>query len=149
MALVTFVDDQAPYLNAQNLNNNFNECKEIVDSGTITDTNKVDNYIKYKNGTMICWGTHIIGATSTNGQQDGALYYYDFGLIRNFAKEFISKPHLTLNVYTSSGQTQHYLLTAQKYNTATTTGYGTFRIYSPTNTTFNFTIEYFAIGKWQ
>jgi hypothetical protein len=26
MALVTFVDDSSPYLNAQNLNNNFNEC---------------------------------------------------------------------------------------------------------------------------
>ena len=28
MALVTFVDDSAPYLNAQNLNNNFNACYE-------------------------------------------------------------------------------------------------------------------------
>lgn len=35
MALVTFVDNSAPYLNAQNLNNNFNECKNASDRAAI------------------------------------------------------------------------------------------------------------------
>ena len=43
MALVTFVDDQAPYLNAQNLNNNFTYLEGLITtdtqrSGTLTLT---------------------------------------------------------------------------------------------------------------
>lgn len=38
MALVTFVDDNPPYINAQNLNNNFNEPKNSMK--TITFNNE-------------------------------------------------------------------------------------------------------------
>lgn len=59
MALVTFVDDSVPYLNAQNLNNNFTQCNNIVDSGS----NANGEYIKFSDGTMICSKT--ISDTST------------------------------------------------------------------------------------
>lgn len=48
MALVTFVNESAPYLNAENLNNNFNELSEalsvgeIVYTGDITSTGSYD-----------------------------------------------------------------------------------------------------------
>lgn len=41
MALVQFVDDSAPYLNAQNLNNNFNYLDEKMDVEDLTIPNSV------------------------------------------------------------------------------------------------------------
>lgn len=39
MALVEFIDDQAPYLSANNLNNNFNYLKELYTYEDITTSN--------------------------------------------------------------------------------------------------------------
>lgn len=122
-----------------------NYINGIVESGSNAD----GNYVKYIDGTMICYGTHNLGNTTTGGNSDGALYYYDLTLIRNYAQEFVSKPHLKLNTYTNSGETLHYLWTAQKYNTAGNSSYSNYRIYSPTNTTLNISTEYIAIGRWK
>lgn len=48
MALVTFVDDNPPYLNAQNLNNNFNELQNGVTQATQTTQ---AGYITISQGT--------------------------------------------------------------------------------------------------
>lgn len=51
MALVEFQDNQAPYLNAENLNHNFNELKGTIlyensngSSGAITLNDEINNY---------------------------------------------------------------------------------------------------------
>lgn len=66
MALVEFTNNQAPYINAENLNNNFNELNKInsiIDGITLntvsvtTDTTKeVGNYTIAENGTYLICG---------------------------------------------------------------------------------------------
>ncbi len=117
----------------------------IIESGS----NDNGNWIKYMDGTMICWGNYNIGNTTTGGNKDGELYYVDIGLQRNFPQSFIKKPNLKLEVFTNSGASLHYIWVVQRYNTASLTNFSNYRIYSPTNTTLNFSIEYIAIGRWK
>lgn len=41
MALVEFVNDSAPYLNAENLNNNFEYLEDKINNGEIYSTNEI------------------------------------------------------------------------------------------------------------
>ena len=71
MALVTFVDDNPPYLNAQNLNNNFNACYErayimvfLNATTTITTTAWTQSNIPF-NATKKNYGGKFTLNTST------------------------------------------------------------------------------------
>jgi len=45
MALVTFVDDSAPYLNAQNLNGNFNEILDLTNIKVVDYSGTISNFL--------------------------------------------------------------------------------------------------------
>ena len=82
MALVTFVNDSAPYLNADNLNNNFTECNNIIDSGS----NANGSYIKFSDGTLMQWGEATKTITSTTALASGG--YRSAGFDFSFPIEF-------------------------------------------------------------
>lgn len=117
----------------------------IVESGS----NETGNWIKYNDGTMICYGTINIGPTSTDGHSDGSLWYVDINLQHSFPQKFISKPIIRINAYTNENADLHYLWVCTKYNSVTPSLFRSYRIYSPTNTTMVVTLDYIAIGKWK
>ena len=117
----------------------------IVESGS----NSNGNWIKFVDGTMICYETFSIGGTTTDGQKDGSLWYVDINLQHRFAQKFISKPIIRINAYTSENADLHYLWVCTKYNSVTTSSFGNYRIYSPTNTAMLVSLDYIAIGKWK
>ena len=71
MALIEFknLPDTTTPITAENLNNNFNECNNIVESGS----NANGNYIKYSDGTMIC--TKSYSGNINISAQLGNVYY--------------------------------------------------------------------------
>lgn len=121
--------------------------KEVAVIETGNNTNGY--YVKYANGVMICWGKHNIGGVTTGGNQDGSLYYVDIGIKRTYAQEFITKPNLQLIPYTKETATRRHIWILQGYDTAKTSYYSNYRIYSPTNASLNVEVEYIVIGMWK
>ena len=75
--------------------------------GEMSGSNSNGSWIKFADGTMICYGFKNIGGTTTGGNVDGSLYYVDIGLLHSFPQEFIDIPNVKINVYTNTGQTYH------------------------------------------
>lgn len=69
MALVEFQNNQAPYLNAENLNNNFNEINDKIDNAIVETSGEC--YIKLKNNTVIMTGTD--GSTFVAGNNNNVV----------------------------------------------------------------------------
>lgn len=149
MALIEFKNkpDTSSPINANNLNHNFNELSgnignlsnlinSIIDSGS----NENGNYIKFSDGTMICWAS--IAKTFTTSQHPNVYYTSLSDGFPTFVypQEFISKPILNVSVE----------------------GVSWCSIYSSSNTQFNIVVysvaertsfssifNYIAIGKWK
>lgn len=146
------------------VNENDNNIGDLSNLNTINKTNLVNainsilietgknenaNWIKYADGTMICWGVYNIGGISTGGQQDGSLYYTDIMVERNYGQAFIDKPNLQLIPYTNTNATLRHIWIAQRHDTAKNSFFSEYRIYSPTNASLNVSIEFVAIGRWK
>ena len=107
--------------------------QNIVESG--------DGYIKYSDGTMICYGT-------SSGSSDNTDYWSQFvrtsdTLQINFPQKFISTPIVcatpnyeggTVSIMTSTITTSSFKFIILKIKGATQT---------------NYSLRYVAIGKWQ
>lgn len=127
-------------LNASNLNqlqtNVENAINEVVESGE----NANGNYVKYADGTMICYG-NASGTTTTN--QD----YYGFCKRTNdvsfsYSQTFISAPIATITVSISSYISDYII-------ESTTTGATVRILINKNDTGLSYTISYIAIGKWK
>lgn len=88
MEKINFVNNQAPYINATNLNaiqsNIENAIGEIIES----DSNSNGNYIKYSDGTMICW-KNLTTEMAINAAY-GNLYQNSH--VFDFPQQFIETP---------------------------------------------------------
>lgn len=110
----------------------------IIDAG--------EGYIKYNNGTMICYGQTT--ATVSCSSSWGNLYYGRINNDINFAEEFIEIPNIITDIQstTSTG------LINGKYDslTITKTKVSGFSILRPTsNNNVGVRIVVIAIGKWK
>lgn len=138
MALVTFVDDSAPYLNAQNLNNNFNECNNIIESGSTS----AGRYIKYNDGTMIQWGK--VSLTPNTSRHQGGLAYYSAENTITLPQEYYDTNYIgttNVNLANMNYFAQSYLSVVNKSSIAlclANTGNGDTR-----------TIHWMTIGRWK
>lgn len=111
---------------------------QVVESG--------DGYIKFYNGTMICFENVMFK------NLDVSTDYWGFvnrtgDLECTFKKEFISKPVVILNNYSEvSGE-----ISIHRRTSATTKKTGLFNILINKNTTEarDFEVQYIAIGKWK
>jgi len=139
MALIEFKDlpDATTPLTADNLNNNFIECFNIIESGS----NENGNYIKYSDGTMICYGVRS-NTLANNNTQIGAMWYTDSVNLGSFPVEFAEEP--IINLYNIGAFTilEHLNLTSENIGNIYM-GNGTKREASLQKTMF------IAIGKWQ
>lgn len=151
MEKINFVNNQAPYINADNLNamqdNIENAFGEIIESGS----NSNGNYIKYSDGTMICWHT-IQGSTfnCTQSAGTGRYYYIDTNNSEENHKTWtypISFKQGTVpTVSTTVGSNAFTMPSTGGSNYVYSTGYCV-TPYAVDNLTF--TWNFIAIGKWK
>ena len=137
MALVTFVDDNPPYLNAQNLNNNFTQCNNIVESGS----NANGEYIKFSDGTMICSKT--ISDTSTFSVWTSPIFFAD--------KNCGSWPQTFTSVKSVQATNNGSQVCAYSHREYSTTSAGTTRIITISTTSVEraYNLNILGIGKWK
>lgn len=142
MALVEFVNDSAPYLNAENLNNNFNELDGKIDDVVESGSNANGNYVKYADGTMIC--TKKVDINTIISSSWGVLYESDKLDLGSYAESFIETPIIIATPY------QREILIGQ-VRESSTTSFGKINLVKPVadSSTTDYHINLVAIGKWK
>ena len=144
MALITFQDlpNTTTPLNASNLNNNFTECNNIVESGS----NANGNYIKFSDGTMICRTIVSLGQQTFTayGSSAPALYVVSGGsnYTWTFPQEFYDTNVTVSAILASSGYTNTSMGWANNTKCI---------IYFSSNYSFTsyLTLHITAIGRWR
>jgi hypothetical protein len=147
MEKITFVNENAPYVSAENLNqmqtNVENAINGVVESGSNTN----GEWIKYADGTMEC--TKVIQVDSAYaGTAWGSIYYYEDVNEHYFAQEFISEPtdfQLFFNTTNSAG------CWVGTYGTMiiTKSSFKNFALFRPTQNTINGKLYVNAKGRWK
>ena len=146
MALVEFVDNQPPYLNANNLNNNFNECNNIVESGSNTN----GNWIKYSDGTMICsFSRELTGNEKNFNTQYGNIYYTGSDITWTFPQQFLANtsPIVNATLFLEGGVGGGVNIRIAPTNIECKVFHYYTRLYD--FDTYSASIEFIAIGKWK
>lgn len=126
-------------------NDDTTAIKEYVDDIIEEGSNDKGNYIKYRNGTMICTSR----TTYTNlvvGTASGSCYSNDANIFIDFPEAFISRPVVSLQV---TGTTTGWLMTFTATGTPEirTDGFRIFRTTSRTSSTYY--VDMIAIGRWR
>ena len=140
MALKEFknLPDTSTPINAENLNNNFNS---IVESGS----NENGNYVKYADGTMICYRTYTYTVNVTTSW--GSLYYGNNYDVITFPAQFIEKPHLQLSAYNTN---LSFWLASYTITNIYTDYFSGITVLRPTpEQGVEVVIRALAIGKWK
>lgn len=122
--------------NAAN-NKTINIPATIIESGS----NSNGTYIKYSDGTMICYNSKQVTEQVTSTW--GALYVSQQVSLGTFPQAFINIP--TLNVYCSGNQS--IMIVAA--GAATTTDAGKIQLARADSATVTTNIGYIAIGRWK
>ena len=111
------------------------EISPIIESGN----NNYGDYIKFKDGTMICRGTVTIPVTTSVW---GSLYVCDWTGNISLPSTFINKPTINATSSTNSGAISKVIVT-----TNAITAISVFRGSEATGV--NYPIDYIAIGRWK
>ena len=128
-------------LRSENIEYNNDTLKNTLDKIVESETNTNGTYIKYADGTMICYNTvshENVSITSTWGS------FYESALLSlgDYAKPFTSVPTLVL--------TSHLPNFIEKYGNDSKTSPGGFYACKPKSTSSeNVRVSYIAIGKWK
>lgn len=107
-----------------------------VESGSNTD----GRYVKYSDGTMICWGQVARTLNITNSFDN---FYYSGISNISFPATFTIAPTITVTPVTGSGL---YMCCV---STLTTSLWGGFMFASASHANVSTTINYIAIGRWK
>ena len=112
----------------------------IVESGN----NSNGSYIKFADGTMICYGK--ITKTLIANMQLGPLYYADNTDVNTFPQAFISTPCITMSAETNSGGYGHFVYAINSTKNAITK----YTVIRPASTiSASYITSYTAIGRWK
>lgn len=130
-------------INASNLNLLQDNVEDAIDGIIESGSNTNGNYIKYVDGTMICWGYFV--QTFTEGQW-GSLWEYSLASTVNFPAEFVGNISINANlVQGQDGGTG--AISKINYNNS---GIFSLNIIRPTQYSAKlFYVSYIAIGKWK
>lgn len=107
----------------------------IEDSGS----NENGNYVKFSDGTQICWNRVSFQATFTSW---GNLYSYDYKTKIPFPADFIERPRVSVtNSATSAAMIA--------VTTADTTGTTQITLVRPNVSNGTYYVDYIAVGRWK
>ena len=108
----------------------------VVESGT--------GYVKYADGTMICFYTQDI-TTSVSNAWGSTLYISNALTLDNFAQTFLTTPCIQINV--TGGNSSAFVVNA---TASSTTNPGKIHLSRPqTDTSKLYKINVYAIGRWK
>lgn len=148
MALIHFENNSAPYLNADNLNHNFNECFNIIGSGS----NSNGNYIKFSDGTMICTNSQQFNNVAITTAL-GSLYRSDSISLSNFPEEFTELKSCNISLDKQDIGGSPVWVGKNNSSGSSNTNPGNIILISGVSissfTDYGYTITYIAIGKWK
>lgn len=145
MEKINFINNQAPALNATNLNQLQTNIETAINSVVESGSNDNGNYIKFSDGTMICYHSILKSDVAFTKNTSGTYYFinenYEHLYDWTYPQEFISVPKVITTV-SSSGY-----VNACCGNISRTTA----RVLSTTNynASINITFNIVAIGKWK
>lgn len=116
-----------------------NYVNNIVASGSNTN----GNYVKYVDGTMICWGNK----TGSSSKSD----WWGFSdrtdeISVTYPQEFTTYPRLTIGTYSSD--TTNGSITNVITN-QTKTGFKTFTLFAKNSSNNHYDFNFIAVGKWK
>ena len=139
--------DLTPYTDA---NGDIDLKKELIQNlaGIVTSgSNENGSYIKFDDGTMVCYGSK--GFTSVTPTLASAPLYYYSATFNNFAQTFISAPIVIPSVYSATDN--RVVSCATGFGPTNTNPYGgnPLRVYLLGAAVITFSISYIAIGKWK
>jgi len=116
------------------------KLKELlgIQSGGIAEsgTNANGMYVKFSDGTLICYGSFQAGLTNTSS--GNGVYRYDI----NFPMAFISKP--TVSVF--ENQIASF---TRNFNISTGSQVNSLRFFTTQGPTLPYQHDYMAIGRWK
>lgn len=121
-----------------------NAINEVIESGS----NENGSYIKYSNGTMICYKTLTGKVDILTSTMDGAFYYgaVDLG---NMPQTFLTRPTIIVSPQTQSG-TQYFLSGTVGTSYGTNSSFGQVSLLRPsTRTELAYILDVVAIGNWK
>lgn len=145
MEKINFINNQAPALNATNLNQLQTNIENAINSVVGSGSNSNGNWIKFSDGTMICYHSILKSNVAFNKNTSGTYFFinenYEHLYDWTYPQEFIGVPKVITTV-SSSGyvnaccgnilRTEARVLSSTNYNTSN-------------DITFNIV----AIGKWK
>lgn len=129
--------------NATELEEVNTQVSQIIESGS----NANGNYVKYADGTMICYKTEIV--TTALNKAWGSLYQAqdDVILLGNYAQTFLDVPHIQATVNNKQNGSGAIIA---RIADSTTTSFGGIVLLRPVSTqSVNYNIDLMAIGKWK
>ena len=142
----TYVNNQTK-LNAEDFQENVDKIDEIIDfsnSVIASEANDNGSYIKYSDGTMICWQPKVFQVSAF--EQWGSLYRK---IIQNpfiFPVSFTTYPTIVCGVRnTNSSQ----LFGMPDGLVIDKNGVNSLQLIRPTDSSGEIIINYIAIGKWK
>ena len=121
-----------------------NAINGVVESGS----NDNGSYVKYADGTMICYGTWNIGNVAFTSVV-GSVYNVPIDLRHTFPVSFINKPVMTFSAYESTESYGLLLQVCPKRDSVTSQDFGHINVISITQVSAHLAIDYMAIGKWK
>lgn len=105
-------------------------------------------WIKYANGTMICYKT-LIGTANINESTMGGTFYFTNIDLGNTPQEFIERPTIVVSPQTQSG-TQFFLMGSSGSSYGTATNFGVVSIARPQQRNdVLYVLDVVAIGRWK
>ena len=142
MEKINFINNQAPALNATNLNQLQTNIENAINSVVESGSNDNGSWIKYSDGTMICYkSTGEIDMNITTPW--GSLYEGNIS-VGNFPAEFIETPTISVTPFGSGMLIEQGGIDASKTSWGNITGV---RPNSVENVKARFHLM--AIGKWK
>lgn len=142
MEKINFINNQAPALNATNLNQLQTNIENAINSVVESGSNSNGNWIKYSDGTMICWRQETVTDQAIN-----TAYGSLFQGARNYTYPipFSSQPSVTCTSFQYGTGASWGTVVNVSTTTVVLRGFDAFS----RATGENCTIGYIAIGKWK
>lgn len=137
-----WVNDSVPAINASNLNK---IEQGIYDNSFESGSNANGSYIKFNDGTLICYVRKVVNFSFSSSKKWGSVWESDATSLGNFPYTFYEVPIVSI---TNSSGTGGFI---EGFYGTTTTAIGSMYMCRPldTNIPQPYTLSIIAIGRWK
>lgn len=142
MEKINFINNQAPALNATNLNQMQDNIENAINGVVESGSNENGDWVKYMDGTMIC--TKRVSGTTSATRSWGPLYEGEVNC-GIYPKTFIDTPKITA----VSKLGRENIIECFGSSTNNSTFGSLYFLTKDSNQSCNYSFDLIAIGKWK